>query len=491
VRRQPWLPLALIVLATAVAGARASDPILLTEAAGGILELEGERRLEVSGFQGSITLRLGKVGELRFAARNLQGERVERPIALWLENSTLRIVPVDDAPAENIRLEVSLSPTLSARVEASNSKVHIAGLHGEVQVRGEELDLTVRSVDGSVELEIERGLLLVERVAEELKLTGSELDVQVDHVSGAVTLSLQDSSIECNHTQGEFDADLDDTDLSVSNATGRIRVEANRGSLGLSGCKGGAELFLSETPLGLYLNEGQIDVDTDAEVTFEGHNGQLNIRGMGSAVHGTNSTGGETQIETSRAEVFLEGLEGSAVIRGADLQIHVKDSKGDLTVITTGSTIVVESPQTAVFITNDFGDVRVDNASKLVKIDNRDGEVRLFGMKGQVQVKSEGPEVEVHWVSLGGAETSSVENSRGDVRVSLPLKFRCRIDASAPHGRIETEIEDLRVSDDGHHATGILLGGRRAAAALKKPTIRLSSGGDIYIETTDPLLGRP
>ncbi len=66
-----------------------------------------------------------------------------------------------------------------------------------------------------------------------------------------------------------------------------------------------------------------------------------------------------------------------------------------------------------------------------------------------------------------------MENSRGDVRVSLPPKFRCRIDASAPHGRIQTDLEDLRVTDDGHHASGILLGGQRSAAQVKKPTIRL------------------
>ena len=117
--------------------------------------------------------------------------------------------------------------------------------------------------------------------------------------------------------------------------------------------------------------------------------------------------------------------------------------------------------------------------------------LEVFGTKGPVHVKAEGREVEGNWASRGGAETSSVENSRGDVRVSLPSKFRCRIDASAPHGRIETEIEELRVTDDGHHASGILLGGRRSAAQVKKPTIRIKSGGNIYIETTDPLLAEP
>ena len=126
-----------------------------------------------------------------------------------------------------------------------------------------------------------------------------------------------------------------------------------------------------------------------------------------------------------------------------------------------------------------------------MKIDSRDGQVRLFGIKGPVEVSAEGAEVEVTWASLGGTETSSVENSRGDVRVSLPAKFRCRIDASAPHGRIETDLEELRVTEDGHHASGILLGGLRTAAQVRKPTVRLKSGGNVYIDTTGPISTEP
>jgi hypothetical protein len=469
----------------------ASDAILLSEEAGGILELEDERRLEVSGFRGSIALRLGKLGELRFAARNLTGERVKRPVALWLDGSTLRIVPTDDAAGAPVRLEISMSSTLSARVSAVDSQIHISGLHGEVEVRGERLDLTLRTVDGSVDVEIEKGTVLIEGVAEELTLAGSELEGRVQRVTGALTVRLEDSLVESSGVQGGLDADLDETEFSLASSKGRVRVEAERGSLQLRDCRVEAELLLSETPLGLYQTEGSIEVDTDAEVVFDGHNGPLHIRGIGSAVRGARTSGGLLEIETSGAEVLLEALEGSTMIRGADLEIQVKESKGELTVTTTASTIVVESPESTVSIENDFGDIRVQDAVKLVKIDSRDGEVRLFGIKGPVDVSAEGPEVEVIWASLGGAETSSVENSRGDVRVTLPSKFRCRIDASAPHGRIEADLKDLQVTDDGHHASGILMGGHRPAAQVKKPTIRLKSGGDVYIDTTDPLSPGP
>jgi len=80
-----------LVLVAALSGSlRAEDPILLAEGAGGILDLEGERRLEVVGLQGSILVRLGKEGEIRFAARSLSDRKVERPVALWADGTTLR-----------------------------------------------------------------------------------------------------------------------------------------------------------------------------------------------------------------------------------------------------------------------------------------------------------------------------------------------------------------------------------------------------------------
>ena len=199
------------------------------------------------------------------------------------------------------------------------------------------------------------------------------------------------------------------------------------------------------------------------------------------------ASGGLAEIETSNAEVILEGLEGATQVRGANLDVQITGSKGDLSVETTSSTLVILNPEGPLTLTNDFGDIRVEGAAKTVKIDSRDGEVRVLDLKGNAEIKAEGTEVEVVWTSLPGTQTSSVENSRGDVRVVIPARFRCRIDASAPFGRIISEMDDLRVTDDGHHASGIVLGKARPAAQVRKPTIRLNANGDVYIDVAEPL----
>jgi hypothetical protein len=97
------------VMSSAVA---AQEPLLLSEDAGGILELEGERGLEISGFHGSVLVRPGKERELRFAARAVDDKTAERPVQLWLEGTTLRLTPVEGASNVPVRLEVAVAPTL-------------------------------------------------------------------------------------------------------------------------------------------------------------------------------------------------------------------------------------------------------------------------------------------------------------------------------------------------------------------------------------------
>jgi hypothetical protein len=479
--------LAVVATAEAAPVPPSSDAILLSENSGGILELEGERRLDVSGFHGMIALRQGKAGELRFAARRLEGERVKQPVALWLDGTTLRIRPIEGSADTALRLEVSMSPSLSARLSTADSQIHISGLHGEVEVQAVRSSLTLRSVDGSVDLDLEKVTLELDGVSEGLTLAGNEVEGELQRVNGLLTLTLENSVLEVSGVHGEVEADLDESELSITDVAGRMRIDAAGGHLDLGGCKGGAELFLEETSLSLFQTEGPIEIDTDAEVKFDGHKGSLKIQGIGATIRGVRASEGLAEIETSNAEVILEGLEGAAQVRGANLDVQIAGSKGDLSVETTSSTVVILNPEGPVTVTNDFGDIRVEGAAKTVKIDSRDGEVRVLDLKGNAEIKAEGTEVEVVWTSLPGTQTSSVENSRGDVRVVIPAKFRCRIDASAPFGRIISEMDDLRVTDDGHHASGIHLGGARPAAQVRKPTIRLNANGDVYIDVADPL----
>ena len=470
---------AAFIMGMALGTAVAQEPLLLSEDAGGILALEGERELEISEIHGSILVRPGKEGELRFAARDVSDRTAERPVALCLDGKTLRLTPLEGAPDLPLRLEVALPPRLEAHLEVSDSKVQLTGLKGTTEVRGERLELTGRMFDGSLDLDVKESSIHVIGVSEELNIEGEDLYARLENVT-YLSLTLDGGEVHVNRVLGEVDADVENTDLTVDGVSGRLRVRASGGTLAIAGCAGGAELELVESPLDLRLTKGTIDVETDSEVEFQGHEGPLSIRSRGASVRGSQASGGALLIETYGAEVRVEDFEASTTIRGDNLEVHAVSCKGDLTVDTAYSTVVVEKAENPVSIENEFGDVEVREASQLVQVVSREGDVRIDALKGPARVSGEGPEVAVHWSGMSGNETSVIENSRGDVRVSLPTNLRCQFDLAAPHGRVESDIGDVQISDDGHYAAGGLLGGGGRTPYVKRPTIRVTSAGDLY-----------
>jgi hypothetical protein len=470
---------AVLVMGMALATAAAQEAVLLSENAGGILELEGERELEISGLHGSILARPGEAGELRFAAREMDDRTAERPVALWLEGNTLRLTPLEGAAEAPVRLEVALPPSLETHVDASDSKVQLNGLKGATEVRGERLELTGRMFDGSVDLEVQESTVHIIGVSEELSIEGEQLFARLENVA-YLSLSLDGGELHVNRVLGDVDADVENAHLTIDGVSGQLRLHASGGTLAIAGCAGGAELELVEMPLDLRLTKGTFDIETDSEVVFESHEGPMDIRSRGAAVRGSQASGGTLSIETNGAEVRVEDFEASTTIRGDNLDVHASLCKGELTVDTAYSTIVVEQAEKAVSIENEFGDVEVREASQLVQVVSRDGDVRIEALKGPAQVSGEGPEVAVHWSGLTGNETSVIENARGDVRVSLPTSTRCRFDLAAPRGQVVSDIGEVEVSDDGHFATGGLLGGGRSTPYVKRPTIRVTSAGDLY-----------
>jgi len=476
----------LVVLTLCVPAALAEEPELLAENAGGVLELEGESRLEVVGLRGDIRVRQGKDGELRYAVRDFEDRKLERPVALWVEGRVLRLQPLDDAGHEPLRLEVSVGSDLAPRLRVSDSTVQLAGVHGDIHVEGERLQLIGRMIEGSLDLEVSESTVNVAGVTAGLNVEGEQLDLTLEQISGLLSLDVEGGRVALYSIHGETEATLESADLTTHTMIGEVRLEAQGGIVNLVDCRGGADLRLSEASLQLSATKGEFRVETDGEVKFNGHDGPLTIRGRAGAIIGSQAKGGDLEIEANGAEVRLESCEGATSIRGDSLEIHVTGGKGDLTVNTAYSSIVVEQPAKTVTVENDFGDVEVRGAEQLVQITSRDGDVRLDEMKGPVKVKADGNEVSVQWASLEGQEISTVENERGDVRVTLPGSLRCRIDAEARHGRVESDLEGLRVSDDEHQATGVLTAGRGAAPYVKKPTLRIRSSGDIYLVTASP-----
>lgn len=477
------LPVALVVLACQVGPfCRAQEPVLLNDRAGGELELAGENRLLLSGIRGTIALRVGKPDVMIYAARALDNRRDELPVALWLDGSTLRLEALDANNAPPVYLEVAVPPGLAVETDLEESTVYLNGLMSPALVAGRALDVRAGGLTEGLRLDLRGGAVRCETVPSAVELEGREIEAVLKQISGDLTISVAASKVEVDNVAGNFVAELEETTLVASRIEGRAQIIAEGGTVQLSGVRRGAELQLGRTPLALEGIAGGIDLETEADVQFRDLESDLEMVSFGGALRGLRNVGG-VRVNTDGATVNLEGIKGPVIVEGRDLRINLRDLENQVRVVTTMSNVQIENSAAAVDVENDFGDVVLSNAAGPLKLQTRDGAVRIADLKGAVELNADGPEVRVSWSEIPAGQNSTVKNERGDIAVGLPRGGRCRVEAVARFGSVESDLPEVRVSDDGKYGNGVLGG-------ANQPVISIDSGGAVYIGPSETVAGR-
>jgi hypothetical protein len=470
-----------LVLALALAGPAAGEetPTLVGDEAEGTVQLAGQRRLLIEGIQGTLVVRSSGEGDLRYAARQLADRSAAQPVRLWAEGpATLRLTPAEGGEAVRTRLEVIVPPGLHTEVTTADSNVEVSAIGGNFRLVGGAVQLQARAVGGSLEVQQQGGLVAIDGLDGALDVQGAGLTVRLQNVRAPARIDLEGSTLTMSAMQEAVEGVLERTPVSVRDVEGAIRLEIEGGEVDLARCNGGGELRLTGAPLRLASTMGVLDVETDGPVQFDGHDGSLKIVGFGAAVTGTN-TAGMLEIETDNAEVKLDALGGSTAIRGRGLKVDVARSRGELRIATTASNVRLEACDTVTVIENEFGDVEIQGASQPLDVVSRDGDVRITELRGTLQLKAAGPEVEVVWDSFNIHDDSVIENQAGDVRLGLPGSTSCRVEAEA-RGQVESDLSGVLVSDDGHFASG-LLGNAARTPHVKQPGVQVYSAGDLYL----------
>jgi len=219
--------------------------------------------------------------------------------------------------------------------------------------------------------------------------------------------------------------------------------------------------------------KGELTIETDDEVQFNETEASLHVNNWGGSVRGSGNTG-LVEIKTEGAQVLVEKIQGPLRVQGDRLELSASEVAGEVLVYVTSSTVEVDGAAAGTVVENEFGDVTVRRSKQEVRVTSRNGDVRVLEHNGTVEVDAEGPAVEVSWSSVGRDKDSRIENASGDVTLRFPPNGSCRIEARSNFGRIETDLPDVRISDDGNAAAGMLGRGTR-------PTVHVLSEGDLYL----------
>jgi len=453
--------------------ARAEEAVLVHAESGGFITLEGENRVRVSGIQGTVAVRTGKDGELRYEVRTLDNRREERPIGLWLNGRAFELGPLEDAADERLLLEIAVPPGLPVELDLDDSNIQVGGLRSDLVVVGARLDIDLRGIHGHTLIEVVESGGKINGMTGDVDIDSEAVSLVMDQVDGDLSLTLVDSEADVRTVTGHADIDLENTVMVISEVDDGIVLQASGGSAGIHGVKREIDLRLDGTALALSGLTGRAVIESDSDIQFEGLKTTMNITGYGGSIRGKGSEG-TLEITVDQAMVELEEIKGKLSISGHDLGVTIKDVAAETTIRTENSEVRIEKAEAPLHIDNGLGLVEVQGATAAVKVVNRDADVKLSEIGGPVDIYASGEFVEVGWTEIPAEGNQVIVNERGSIVLNLPARGRCRIEAQSKYGTISSDIPTVRINDDGRFASGVIGGGRG-------PTIQVRSEGDVHL----------
>ena len=447
--------------------------LLATEAAG-LLPIDDEARLTVTGFQGEVRIQAGRSGELRFrSTRPDQRTKVEIPAALYSHAGTLYLVPPAGDEALPRRLEIAVPAGVYVSVRIDRSTVAASGLAAGLEVRGRELEVDARGCDGPVDLEIAGGTVRAEGLGGDFSLRGSGLAVQVGTVRGRTFADLTEGTLVAGDLQGGAELRTEGVELKVAGGREAFRLEARGGRVEISGLHGETELRLSDAPLVLKAIKGEATVTTDAEVQFNDTEAELHINNYGGTVRGANNKG-LVEVITDGATVTLAHIAGPLRVKGNNLTLDAEDVGGEMIVYATGSTVTLRNVAGPLTVENEYGDVSITGVQAKTEITQRQGTMRAVGLNGPVKLQADTRDAVIEFASVPAGEDSTLTNEGGGMTVGLPSTGAFRVEAEARYGRIESTYPWIGLTEAGDRAVG-------SPSRAGKPVIRILAHGDLVL----------
>jgi len=245
----------------------------------------------------------------------------------------------------------------------------------------------------------------------------------------------------------------------------------------------------------------EVSIPRKAAVTIATKRGDVNIMGRDGAVDLTSAHGdvsmsdinGKITLNLDHSSARVSQVNGDISVEGHANDVSFEDVKGSvrlngeflesIKIARVTGVVGFRSSRTDLEFANlkgdldlDSGDLRASDITGPVRLITRSKDIRLDGVNGDVRVKDENGTVELRMTKLGSVD---LDNRKGDVELYLPEKAAFQIDARARNGEIQSDFNELKVSnqnDTGRASGTVGNNGPRISINNEHGTIDIRKG---------------
>ncbi len=183
----------------------------------------------------------------------------------------------------------------------------------------------------------------------------------------------------------------------------------------------------------------------------------------------------DVTIQGRANDVSIEDVKGTVHLDG-DFIESVKLSRIAKPVSFKSTRTNMDLSQLSGYLNLDSGDLEATNVVGPFRLRTRSKDIMLNGISNDIHVQNENGAVEVHVNKLGGLD---IKNAKGDIRVFVPAKTGFQLDASDHDGEIQTDFNDLKITNGDEHSSAsgsVNGGGPRMTLENEHGTIEIRKG---------------
>lgn len=459
-----------------VPGAYAGVPQLLATESVGRIELTDEKVLTLVGLRGETILSAGERGEISYTSVKADDRRTELPAAVWVDGTVLTLRAEEGQGSTPRVLEIAVPPGFDVRVDTTDATIIGSGLNANLSINGARVAVDIRGLNGKIVIDAEGTKLRVDSINGSASIKARDTEVSASAIAGLLTVRAVRGTLTVSGARG-VDGELDSVTAKIDNVADPVQLQGKNGSLVLSQARHGGAITLVGTTLQLERCEGELAVTSDTAVKFKDCKAALRFDLDGAALTGERNAG-SVEVRSRSAAVMLSNMTGSTKVEGDALAVTLERLVGELTINASNSQLAVTDVQGAVTVDVDRGELLLQKPLEAVKITSRGGDVKIIEARGPIQLDADSGRVDIAWSGMSFEGTSAIRNASGGVVLRFPRQGASRIEAESKYGQVESRLPNVRVTEDGRQAQGLL-------AYPGASVISIIAGGDVDLLVGD------